>query len=73
MLCQIVVAPNSKISHFKAAFFHGTVAGRVGPHVLFRSERSVLLKNATSFSILFLSFWRLMKLKRTICSILFFS
>ena len=31
--------------------------GRVGHHVLFRSERSVHLKNATFFSVLFSSFW----------------
>ena len=37
---------------------------RVGHRVLFRSERSVLLKNATFFSVLFLSFWRLMKPKK---------
>ena len=34
---------------------------------------SVLLKNATFFCILFLSFWRLMKPKRTMHSFAFFS
>ena len=34
---------------------------RVGHHVLFRSEPSVLLKNATVFSVLFLRIWRLIK------------
>ena len=38
---------------------------RVGHRVRFRYERSVLLKNATFFSVLFSSFWQLMRPKRT--------